>query len=176
MPRKYLPIKTLHGYTLEELQKLAKESASEYTRSMLYAVIMRYKGVSNTTIMNTLGKSRPTIVAYVKKWNDSPHNIIDKRGNNIPTILTYDVIEDIKNMVINHTPNDFGYPQSTWTSALIARYIEDKYGCRYSSSWMRKLLNSFGFSYKRGVYTPTKADPVLQEKFKKNEYFSGYNF
>ncbi|OCL26846.1 hypothetical protein U472_04950 [Orenia metallireducens] len=134
MGRKFIEVKTLHRYTIEELQQLASETTSEYTNSVLMAVIMRYNGVDTTVIMNTLGKSRSTITRYINQWNDSPLNIIDQRGGNIPSELTVEIVEDIKYIVVNKKPNDFGYIQNVWTSALLAKYVEDKYGPKYSSS------------------------------------------
>jgi transposase len=175
MGRKFIEVKTLHRYTIEELQQLASETSSKYTSDVLMAVIMRYNGVDTTTIMNTLGKSRPTITRYINQWNDSPLNIIDQRGGNIPSELTVEIVNDIKDIVVNKKPSDFNYAQNVWTSALLAKYIEDKYGSKYSSSMIRKLLKKLGFSYKRGLYKPTKADPELQKDFKKNEKFTRHS-
>lgn len=174
MPRNCIQVKTLHGYTIDNLQKIAKESKSEYTRSFVYAVIMRFQGYNTLDIMNTLGKSRPTVTSYINSWNESPENMLDQRGNNLPVQLTDSIINDIKNIITNCKPSEFGYPQSTWTSSLITIYIAEQYGPKYSSSWIRKLLKAFGFSYKRGVYMPTKADPELQASFKKNGHATGH--
>lgn len=77
MGRKCIQIKKLHGYTIKELQNKTNQTDSEYTRNLLLTVIMRYKALNAEVVMDTLGKARSTIVRYVKKWNESPENIID---------------------------------------------------------------------------------------------------
>lgn len=175
MGRKCLQIKTLHNYTIADLQEEVKKTDSDYTRSMLLTIIMRYQGFSTTEIIKTIGKCRPAITKYIKKWNESPLNLIDHRGNNVQSQITEDIIEDIKDIIVNHAPSEYGYQQGTWTSGLIAKYVEEHYGKRLSSSLFRRILGSIGFSYKRGAYVPTKGDPELQETFKKNVSSAGYN-
>lgn len=168
MGRHCTEVTTLHGFTIEELQEFAAKAPSNYTRSMVLAVIMRYQGIHPDDIMKTLGKSRPTILAYIHGWNETPFNLKDHRGNNVPSKLTDEIVDDITDLVINKTPRDFGYEHSTWTSDLLSKYIAEYHGEKFCPQWIRKLLKSQGFSYKRGMYEPTKGDPLLQEQFKKN--------
>jgi transposase len=175
LARACIKIETLHGYTIADLQEEARITTSEYTRSLLLTVIMRYNGASTTLITQTLGKSRPTIAEYIKKWNLSPANLIDKRGNNVPSEISVDIIEEIKDIILNHEPSEYGFQQGSWTSAALAKYVEEHYGKSRSSSLFRRILSSIGFSYKRGAYVPSKGDPVLQEEFKKNVKITGYN-
>ncbi len=39
-------VETLHGYTINELNKIINASPSKYTRALLSTVIMRYNGNS----------------------------------------------------------------------------------------------------------------------------------
>lgn len=174
MGRKSIDVTTLHGFTIKELQGLASKVPSHYTRCMLQAVIMRSQGISTTDIMKTLGRSRPVVVAYIKEWNESPANIKDQRGNNVPSKMTNEMIEDIKELLINRSPKEYGYDHSKWTCELLSKYIADHYGAKFCHQWIAKILKSLNFSYKRGIYMPTKADPLLQEEFKKNVNFFGY--
>jgi transposase len=174
MGRKCVEVKTLHGYTMNELEKRMNSDPSKYTRNCLMTITMRYKGISTTTIMKAINKSRATITTYINLWNDSPLSIIDNRGGNLASELTDDILEDIKNIIINKTPKEFGFPQSTWNSEILSVYIDQTYNLKFCSSWIRATLNSLGFTYKRGIYTPTKADPELQNQFKKNGKISGY--
>lgn len=168
MSRKCVEVKTLHGHTIQELEKMLKDEKCGYTHDYLLAITMRFKGISTSDIMKTLNKSRPTITDYINRWNDNPLSIIDNRGGNIASSLTDDILEDIKEIVINKSPIEYGYPQSTWNSEILSAYIDQTYTLKFTSSWIRAALRSLGFSYKRGVYKPTKADPELQTQFKKN--------
>lgn len=170
MGRKNIEIKTLHGFTIEQLQKIIKKTNNHYTRNVLSAVIMRYEGVSTTEIMNVLGKSRATVTCYINSWNENPSTAIkDHRGGNRPNRLTDEIVNDIKHVITSKTPKDFGYSQNKWSSSLLTQYIKDTYGKEFSDRWIRKLLNNLGFSYKGGEYKPTKADPHPYQQFSKND-------
>ncbi|WP_052246077.1 helix-turn-helix domain-containing protein [Clostridium tyrobutyricum] len=78
------------------------------------------------------------------------------------------MLKDLKNVVLSKSPETFGYTRSSWTTALLAQYIEDKYGKSYSQEWIRQLLINLGFSFKRGQYKPTKGDAELQAILKKS--------
>jgi transposase len=121
MSIKCVEVKTLHGYTVEQLRKIARESANSYTRSMLMAVIMRYNGINTNDIMETLGKSRATVTAYINKWNQDPKSMMDQRGGNISSRLTDEMVEEIKTALQTRKPCEYGYEQSTWTTALLAQ-------------------------------------------------------
>jgi transposase len=176
LSRKCLEVKTLHGLTLDQLQDKYNKEKNNFTRSVYLAVIMRYKGISTTIIMKTLNKSRATITSYINNWNIDPiSSTIDNRGGNIPSKLTDSMVEDILHILKDKSPSDFGYLSCSWNSVILSKYIEDKYGNKFCDSWLRKLLENLGFSYKRGIYQPTKADPDLQAEFKKNGNIFGYN-
>lgn len=176
MGRKCIQVKTLHGFTIDELQLKYESTTNDYTRDVYLAVIMRFKDIDTEIIMRTLGKSRPTVTSYINSWNEhSVDSTKDNRGGNIPSKLTDEIIDDIKNVISTKSPSDFGFISCTWNSVILSKYIEQKYGSKFADSWIRKLLEGLGFSYKRGVYKPTKEDPILQEQFKKNGWSLGNN-
>lgn len=176
MGRKCIQVRTLHGFTIEELQLKYEHATSNYARNALLAVIMRYKDIDTEIIMRTIGKSRPTVTAYINNWNEqSVDGTKDHRGGNIPSKLTEELIADIKDVISTKSPTDFGFISCTWNSTILSKYIEQKFGSKFATSWIRKLLEGLGLSYKRGVYKPTKEDPELQEQFKKNGWHFGNN-
>lgn len=172
MGRQCIKVTTLHGFSIEQLERLIQETNTNYTRNVLLAVTMIYKGINTSDVIKTLNKSRPTIVSYIKNWNESPKSIIDNRGGNTPSRFTDEILENLKDVILNKIPRDFGFPQATWNSEILKVYIENTYGKKFSSSFIRRMLRSLGFSYKRGTYKITKADPELQGKFKKNVYLN----
>ncbi|MCX7748966.1 MAG: winged helix-turn-helix domain-containing protein [Clostridia bacterium] len=175
MGRKCIEVKSLYELSIDDLNLIAKNSESNYTRDIVATVIMRYNGVHPQIIADTLCKSRATIVSYLNDWNSKGIACIaDHRGGNIPSSLDDNMIEDIRNIVTNKSPYDFGYEQNKWNTLILCRYIEDTYGKKYSDTWIRLLLKGLGFYYKRGVYKSSLADELLQESFKKNGYPAGY--
>jgi transposase len=175
MGRKCIEVKSLYELTIDDLNAIARKSKSNYTKDVIKAVIMRYNGVHPQVIADTLGKCRATIASYINDWNtQGVACIADHRGGNIPNALTDEMVNDIRDIVTNKTPSDFGYECSKWSCGLLSRYIEETYGKKYSDEWVRLLLKNLGFTHKRGVFRPSLADVELQESFKKNGYPAGY--
>jgi len=168
MSRKMVEVKSLYGTTIEDLKLIADNTESNYTRDVVQAVIQRYNGVPTKTIAENLDKCLATIVNYINNWNENGIACIaDHRGGNIPSSLTDDMVTGIREVVTTKSPHDFNYEHNRWNSNILGRYIEDTYGSKFSDRWIRKLLRSLRFSYKRGVYKPTKGDAELQASFKK---------
>ena len=176
MGRKCIMVESLFELTIDDLNEFKNRSASNYTKDVISAVIMRYNGIHPQIIADTLSKSRATILSYLRNWNEmGVASIADNRGDNFVSNFTDEMMEDVRDIVIYKSPRDFDYDCSRWSCALISRYVEETYGLKYSESWVRLLFNSLGFTYKRGVYKPTLANPELQESFKKNGEVTGYN-
>lgn len=168
MSRKMVEVKSLYGSTIEDLKLIADSTESNYARDVVQAVIQRYNGVPTSTIAQNLDKSVATIGNYIKNWNKQGIACIaDHRGGNIPSSLTDEMVDDIREVVTTKSPHEYNYEQNRWNSNILGRYIEDTYGSKFSDRWIRKLLRSLRFSYKRGVYKPTKGDAELQASFKK---------
>lgn len=168
MARQLIEVKTLHGYTIEQLNDIEKKLKSNYSKSLIRAVIMRYQGIHTSDIARILSKSIASITIYINRWNESGLNsCADLRGGSVST-FTDEMLQDLKDTVLNKDPRAFGFVSATWNTHMLKQYIAKKYGKEYSSEWIRQMLIKFGFSYKRGSYQPTKADPEIQEMFKKN--------
>jgi len=92
----------------------------------------------------------------------------------MPVFFTDEIMDDIRDIITNKSPRDFGFEHNSWNSKLLSRYIEETYGRKYSKSWICFLLKTLGFSYKRGIFKSTLGDANLQESFKKNGTAPGY--
>ncbi|MCG8499997.1 MAG: winged helix-turn-helix domain-containing protein [Firmicutes bacterium] len=171
MGRKMLEVKSLYELTIDDLNLIASNANSNYTSDVVKAIIMRYNDVPMQVIANTLGKCRATVISYINAWNKlGVASIVDQRGGSVPDALTDDIVEDIRDVITTKKPSDFDYECNKWSCALLTRYIEENYGKKYSDEWVRLLLKKLGFTYKRGVFKPSLANPELQESFKKNGY------
>ncbi|WIV13662.1 winged helix-turn-helix domain-containing protein [Proteiniborus sp. MB09-C3] len=175
MGRKLLEITTLHGFTIDELIAFEESYQKKSLKALLRTVIMRYNGIHTEEIQHILGKSRPAITGYINKWNKyGLEALVDNRGGSVST-FTDEMLEDLKDTVLNKSPKDFGFLSSTWDTHMLSKYIVDTFGKECSSEWIRQMLIKLGFSYKRGQYMPTKGDPELQEAFKKSCWFTRHN-
>jgi len=169
MPKSCIQVTNMHGFTLEQLSQYASEAKQKYTRAMLTAVVMRLQNIHTSTIAKTLNRSIVMITKYINNWNENGlDNSIDTRGGS-KSSFSQEMLDHIKNIVTNKSPLEFGFQVNNWNTHILKEYIQSKYGIEYSNEWIRQILITLGFTYKYGVYKPTKCDVELRESFKKNK-------
>lgn len=174
MGRKMVEVKTLHGYTVEELLEMKNTLKNSYSYTALLAITMRYQNIHTDDIVKILGLSKPAILEYIHKWNEQGLEAIkDHRGGSKGN-FTDDMLNDLKDTVIHKCPVEEGFSSYTWTCSMLADYIDKKYNQKYSDEWIRQILNKNKFSHKRGQYKPSLASEVEQMSFKKNAGPSRY--
>lgn len=174
MSFKTVEVTTLHGYSIEDLIKLKDRLDDSYGINILFSVIMKIKGFKTTEITEIVGKSRPTVVKYIKAWNKLGTKALkDNRGGS-ETTFTPEMVDDLLTTARFRNPTDYGFISSTWTTNTLSEYIYQKYGLKYSDEWIRVILQKNNFSYKRGQYKPTHGDELKKLAFKKNAKSSSY--
>lgn len=169
MARPKLQIESLYGYTIKDLIELKNTIDSNYSKSILNTVIMRYRGFSNIQITKATGLCNATIISHVRKWNKhGVKSLNDSRGGNRDPKLSPDIVDDLIYVILNKKPMDFEFIGHTWTCALLSLYIKQYYGINVSVSTIWTILKRNNLSYKRAQPKPTKAEKSEQEAFKKN--------
>lgn len=174
MGRKMVSVETLHGYTIDELIELKNSYKDIYGYTLLSIVINRYQGIRTDELTKIYNKSITTIIEYIHKWNAlGPDALKDKRGGSVGT-FTDDMLQTIKEAIEDGDATNYGYESSTWTIAMFIDLVQRKFGKQYSFEWIRRVIIKNNFSYKRGQYKPTYANPEEQELFKKNARSTQY--
>ena len=168
MGRKAVEVTTLHGYTIDELHNIRQTTENNFTKDFLLAIIMRYQGINTTQIMDILSRARITILDYIHKWNNSGMEAIkDHRGGSVGR-FTDEMKKDLVKTLMESKPTDHGFNAYSWTCDLLAEYINIKYEIKYSGEWIRRILKSEKFTYKKAQRKPTLAKKTDQIAFKKN--------
>lgn len=168
MGRKQTRINTLKNHTLEDLIQLEQENTSKYSRRALRAVMMSYQGIHLDDIQKILGVSRATLLSYIKSWNANGLDSIEDGRGGSESSFTDEMLEEIKTILTSKDPREFGYLSSVWSINRVRDHLSNKFGRLYSYERIRQILICLGFSYKRGEYHPTLANPQKQIAFKKN--------
>lgn len=168
MGRTAQQVTTLHELTIDELVELKNTHQNQYSRTLLTAVIMRYKGKTPKEIIDFTGKSHTTIYTYIKNWNKlGLKSLKDNRGGS-ERRFTAEMEYDLIDVVMNKKPCDFDFIAHNWTCSLLVQYIEINYGEKFGLTTINNVLKRNNFSFKRAQPKPTKADKAAQERFKKN--------
>ena len=87
--------------------------------------------------------------------------------------LSFEQKVELKTIVLEQSPMDYGYDRYIWTGALIRDLIEKKWGVKFKKTRVYEILNQLGLSYQRAHRDYANADTDKQrayiEKVKKNK-------
>ena len=130
----------------KELERAIEEGDKRYARR-LRAILMKDEGKKNREIAQELEIVPKTVARWIKQWNERglegfrPHK---PKGR--PQKLDDDAWEEIRNMVDNKSPKDYGYDTDLWDTKTIKILIKDHYGVDYELKYMYRLLRKKGES------------------------------
>ena len=90
--------------------------------------------------------------------------------------------EQIKRVVLEELPEQYGYNSATWTGPMLIDYIENEFGKTYKKAQIYKILAKMGLTYQKskGIYPEAKNEnrAIRVEELKKTsaERGNGDNF
>lgn len=102
-------ITNMHGYTLQELAKLANNAGKPYTRRVLTAVVITLQGIGTELIADTLGRSHAIVCNYVNWWNRLGMEAAEDHRGGSKSSVTEEMLKDIGDAIRNRSSRDHGY-------------------------------------------------------------------
>lgn len=127
------------------------------TRIRYLVILHTAEGHSQSEIADMLACSIKTVSRVQQRFREhGPEGLLDRRGDNGTTKVTYDYILALMEAV-RGSPRDYGYPRPTWTQELLIKVMEERKGIRVHPSTMSRLLRRLGI--RRGMPKPTVGCP-----------------
>ncbi|MEX2690783.1 MAG: helix-turn-helix domain-containing protein [Candidatus Njordarchaeum guaymaensis] len=129
-----------------ELEKAIGRGDKRYAKR-LRAVLMKDEGKSNREIAQELSVTPRTIYRWIRLWNENGlERFRPQKPKGRAQKLSEDAWEEIKNIVNNKSPRDYGYDTDLWGTKVIKILIRDLYGVDYEIKYMYRLLRKKGVS------------------------------
>ena len=153
-------------YTKHELQTLYRTEKNARLARRIHAVYLAAKGLSCSQIITITGAARRTIQQWVRKYNKQGiDGLKDKPRPGQPTKLHRNAeLRFCKRIEAAPTKKD---GVSVLNGPAIRRILEREFGVLYSMQGLYDLLHRLGYSCLCPRPQHEKADPQLQEQFKK---------
>lgn len=136
------------------------------------AVYLYLQGYSYKQVADVIGRSDKTVYNYVKAYQQGGlDGLIMGVSPGAPRKLTLEQEQELVHTIIHSLPVDVGFPaRHNWTLALIASFIESKWGKTYTLRGVSRLLHDLGLSYFKATYTLANADTEKQAVFKEETF------
>ena len=151
-------------HTIKQLLQLSKTEKSKRIATRIQTIALAMQGLTCPQLVRMTGYPRRTIQRWVQIYNDeSIDGLVDKPRTGRPAKLSFDKQGQFCECV------DAG-PAGT-TATLYGRDIQHilrkNFGAVYTLDGVYKLLHRLGYSCLKPRPRRKKADPPVQEEFKK---------
>ena len=151
-------------HTTKQLLALAKTERSKRLAVRIQAVALAKQGFSCPKIVQITGYSARSIQRWIARYNQTGiKGLIDKPRTGRPTKLSVDKQEQFCERV-DAGPSD---ATATLYGRNIQQILEMDFGVIYTLDGVYKLLHRLGYSCLKPRPRHQKADPQLQQAFKK---------
>jgi transposase len=144
-------------------RQLAQTREARLYRRTL-AVLEFDRGRPAAEIAGMLGVARQSIYHWVEAYTQArqPAALDDDERSGRPRLLDADD-EDLLEALLSVSPQDLGYPDTTWTVPRLQEALQASTGHRPSDPTLRRVLRRLGYLWKRPRYV-LDPDPEREKK------------
>ena len=164
----------VYDLDLDLWQKLYYTHQQEYLRKRLRAIKAVHEGQSRYQVCRSLGCSYNALT----KWIDVVllHGletlVVPIKHPKTPQRLSPEQKKELKRMILEHTPREYGIVRNLWTADIMIDVIQSRWNVSLKRSRVYEILEELGLSYQRAHrdYEPPDKDAqkAFVEKVKKN--------
>ena len=144
----------------------------EYRRAS--AIKQKMEGVPYRTIAKNLGVNYRNVYDWINNYRkyDGLDGIRNKRknGGRKPVISTDKNKEMVKDIVLNKSPQTFGYLKNTWSIRLLATYLSSLLEMNVSPMQTWRIIQDLGIVYKQPKLELEKGVDYNEKKGKIDRY------
>jgi len=164
---------SLHSKTREKLFSQRKEAEKDgYYRvaRRIHSVLLNDEEYTSGEISDLLKTPRSRVSEWLKNYEENGYEgLLEGYRPGRPPILSKRQKRTLSD-IIDSGSVAYGYLSGVWTSAMIARVIEEEFDISYHPGHVRKLLHKLGFSVQRPKRKLALADPRKQDRWHRYTY------
>ena len=153
-------------FDTEQWQKLYYRHPQQYIRKRLDAIKLLMDGQSRTQVCQQLNCSYDTLTSWIDGYlTGGLAQLVVAITHNKPSRLTVEQQQQLKAMLLQQRPSDYGIDRQIWTGAIIAQVIEQRWGVQLKDSRIYEILDELGLSHQRGHRDYANADRQQQQQW-----------
>lgn len=163
----------LHPQTIKKLTRLKREAEQdgEYrVAKRLHATVLNGQGQTSGEIALLLQSPRSRVSEWLANYEThGVTGLLEGHRTGRPCSLNLNQ-KEILTGIIDSGPVAYGFTSGVWTAVMIAQVIADEFGVAYDPRHVRRILDELDFSLQRPKRHLAKADPVLQNRWRRYIY------
>lgn len=157
-------------HTAEQIEALLKSKEDYKIASRLVSILPLAKGESSRKAQDLLLLSHNQILIWSKRFLKlGVEGLKDKPKTGRKSQISEEQLNWLRNLVLNESPQTYGYNTETWTAPLIVQVIEKQCHIKYSDDMVYILLKKkLGLSHKKGKGFYPEANKEKRQAFVDN--------
>lgn len=156
------------NYSVEDMITLLNSNPDHIVGLKLLALIQIAKGRSSRELEEIFFKSHSRICVWAKNFNEHGiEGLRNKKGRGRHSRLSKTALDKIKEIVLEKSPEEYGYNTATWNGMLLIDLIERKFKIRYKKANIYVILKrKLGLSFQKGKGFYPERDEEKRKEFK----------
>lgn len=145
--------------------RLIPDETMSYLRKIAVHAVMEL-GYSPEDVIKIMGFSRSCIYDWLNRFDELGYDGLEtQKAPGAPRIITKEMDEWLKEVILESTPEDFGYDTHLWTCPILAELLLCRYGVRVTSEIVNHHLRKMNLTYQKPSYVSAEQDGEAVEQF-----------
>jgi transposase len=147
-------------------QKLYYQHQQSYIRQKLLAIKYLWLGYSRREVAQQVGCSYVTLTEWIDKFIKGGLLELTKLiTHQVSSRLNESQQMELKRMILESRPTDYGIDRAIWTGKIISRVIEQRWGVSLKDSRIYEILDSLKLSHQKAHRDYANVDEESQKEF-----------
>lgn len=150
----------------ESWKKLHKKYQQKYLRRRLQAIDLLWSGKGRVEVSKLISCKYETLTKWIDIYNEEGlTGLIKPIKREQSQRLSGAAKADLKEIILNQTPSDYGFDRYIWTGELIGQLIEEQWQVSFKKTRIYEILDEMNLSYQRSHRDYENADKVKQKAY-----------
>ncbi|MBR8838790.1 MAG: IS630 family transposase [Stigonema ocellatum SAG 48.90 = DSM 106950] len=151
---------------LDLWQKLYYKYQKDYVRKRLLAIKYLCEGKNRTEVSEIIGCSYKTLSTWIEKFfSGGLDELVKGITHQVPSRLSWEQRLELKRMLLEERPTDYGIDRNIWTGKIISSVIESRWGIQLKTTRIYEILDELKLSYQKAHRDYDNADEEQQKIF-----------
>lgn len=151
---------------LSEWQKLYYKHQKQYVRKRLEAIKNLHEKKPRKEVMQIVGCAEKTLTIWIDIYLEKGlAGLVEPIKHNKPQKLSVEQKQQLKTMLLEQKPTDYGIERQIWTGKIIVEVIAKIWNVELKDSRIYQILDEMGLSHQKAHRDYENADSEVQKEF-----------
>ena len=153
-------------FEIEIWQKLFYQNQQTYIRKRLEAIKYLYEGMTRKEVIIEVRCARQTLITWIDMYcAGGLESLTQAIKSNKPEKLSDKQKVELKRMLLENKPTDYGIERQIWTGKIIVEVIKHRWNVDLQDSRIYTILKEMGLSHQKAHRDYENADSLVQQQF-----------